>query len=158
MSLTTRENRWPSFQKQKLKIHRVLYGRPPSREVSTRNELPQGINTLTLINGKPPLASPLAMAAKQRRTNSVIMEVAGAGNTVMFAYIWGCIQSGLSEINLEHRNSDGHNLYAVSGCACEDAEAKGKGGKGGKKGSENREIKRMVREMVEYDQWAPGPR
>ena len=96
--------------------------------------------------------------AKSAHGNSVIMEVAGAGNTVMFGYFWGCIQSGLSEINLEHRNSDGHNLYAVSGCACEDAEAKGKGGKGGKKGSENREIKRMVREMVEYDQWAPGPR
>ena len=119
----------------------------------TSEQCPQGINTQTRVDGQPPLATALAMAAKRKWTcqrvqgpreqiqvvewmvakgadvnarsqhgNSVIMEVAGGGNVPMFQYFWERIREGLLYIDLEARNRDGRNLYALSGCAEDDDE------------------------------------
>ena len=109
---------------------------------------------MTRVDGQPPLATALAMAAKRKWTcqrvqgpreqiqvvqwmltkgadvnarsahgNSVIMEVAGGGNIPMFRYFWNRIYEGLLYIDLAQENKDGRNLYALVGCAEDDAEA-----------------------------------
>ena len=91
------------------------------------------------------------------RGNSVIMQVAGAGNVSMFRYFCERIRVGAYGMDLSITNTDGRNLYSMAGLA-HDAAARGGQPSSGKdeKPCVNGQIKNMVRGLVADGYMAGG--
>ena len=82
--------------------------------------------------------------------NTVMMEMAGAGNVAVFKYFYERIMQNYWMCDLDTRNDNGRNLWSIAGLAHEDK------GLLHMRPSNNAEIKAMIRDLESFRYVKPG--